>query len=94
MNSIIEEIINYETLDNEEKKTLLKIVVNASHGINPTVAPGYYLRAEKINDEVKMALWYRNVDEDGALEHGSTNYNARLIVDFLIENCLRKGKSK
>lgn len=93
MNTIIDEIMNSE-LSNEDKTTLIKKVVYASHGINVTVAPGFYLRGERVEDEVDLSLWYRNVDEDGNLERGSTNYDAKQIVEFLIENCLTDKKTK
>ncbi len=96
MKALLDLIIADEELSLEDKSNLIEKIINASHGLNKFVAPGFYLHTDKNEKgELDMQLWYRNTDDSGMTMHGPTNYNATKIVEMMKSEYLsQKGKTK
>ena len=92
MKELISLIVNDIELSNEDKIDLLEKMVNASHGLDSFVAPGFYLHTDKNEQtgELNMQLWFRNEDENGMTSHGPTNYSSEMIIEMMKKECLNK----
>ena len=88
-------LIKCDYMDREEKGKITNLLLNAIVADTQPINDGLYIKVYNTEDAEKMdiELWYKNVDEDGNIEHGNTGYNKEQILRSLYDNYAKEKET-